>query len=164
MQQVLRLTLTAFLLLGSQAGSSAQDVAACKVPDAIASTHTPIPYRAISQRMSERGTTRLAVTIGRDGAPTEIAINESSGRPRLDNAAAAHIKARYRWAAGNCEPAIKRQIIVNWWIDGLRDARDTAWQNDTDAQIINVHTPFIRIWALDGPTSTSGSSIGAPPY
>jgi TonB family protein len=59
-----------------------------------------------------------------DGTLTDVAISKSSGSKRLDDTAAAHIKAHYRWEtlAESCNPAtINTTIIVNWLLDPPTD-------------------------------------------
>lgn len=71
-------------------------------PKSIDRTHTTPPYPALSQRLGEQGTTRLKVTVGTDGKPTEVSVDKSSGSNRLDQAAVAHVKDNWRW-----EPATR---------------------------------------------------------
>ena len=93
-------------------------VAACLVP--IMPTHSLIPYPSLSQRLSEQGTTTLAVSIGTDGAPASVTVNHASGGRHLDDAAVSYIKTHYRWQPPpeDCKPeATQAKIIVNWRLD-----------------------------------------------
>ena len=77
----------------------------------VAGTHTQTPYPPISQRLGENGTAELRVTVGADGAPSQIEIVGSSGSKRLDDAAAAHVKSVWLWQPRvGCGPA---QIMVH---------------------------------------------------
>ena len=71
-------------------------------PKAIAKTHTIPPYPALSQRLGEQGTTRLKLTVGVDGKPTDVTVAKSSGSTRLDAAAVQYVKDNWTW-----EPATR---------------------------------------------------------
>src|SRR5262249_13641837 len=58
--------------------------------DPVYKTHTIVPYSQYSQRDGERGTAILLVTIGTDGAPTDVAITRSSASRRLNDGAIEH--------------------------------------------------------------------------
>jgi len=83
-------------------------------PKEIAKTHTIPPYPALSQRLGEQGTTRLKVTVGVDGKPTEVTIDNSSGSTRLDAAALQYVKENYTWepATRDGKP-VSDTILVN---------------------------------------------------
>ena len=86
-------------------------------PAPIAATHTVPPYPALSVALAEEGVTLLQVRIGRDGVPIDAAVTQSSGSPRLDERAAAFVKAIYRWQAANsaCQPAeVAIPLRVDW--------------------------------------------------
>ena len=71
-------------------------------PKEIAKTHTIPPYPALSQRLGEQGTTTLKVTVGVNGKPTEVSIDNGSGSARLDQAALVYVRDNYTW-----EPATR---------------------------------------------------------
>jgi TonB family protein len=138
-----------FLLTGSLASSSAQEVAACKAPSAIQSTHTMIPYPPVSRRMGERGGSRFTVSIGADGGVTDVAVTTGSGSKRLDDTAAAHIKSHYRWQSipVGCKPSFV-EIVVNWWLDPLPTPTAIAVAGE-GVEVIDVRAPHIDIHIID---------------
>jgi protein TonB len=86
-------------------------------PKSIDRTHTIPPYPALSQRLGEQGTTRLKVTVGTDGKPTEVTVDKTSGSNRLDQAAVSHVKDNWRWepAMRNGQPVVETiQVDVVW--------------------------------------------------
>lgn len=104
----------------------AADTGPCTQPDQplrpIAATHTMPPYPELSVMTSEQGTTLLQVHIGADGVPGDVFVVQSSGSPRLDEAALTHVKAYWRWHAPvvGCQPtAMDGRIMVTW---DLKDA------------------------------------------
>jgi TonB family protein len=87
-------------------------------PSDIASTPPTIPYPPISLRLHEQGTTTLTVGMDPAGSPTEVALNQSSGVERLDNAAIAYVKDHYRRQKSDGQTsATKMTVIVVWRID-----------------------------------------------
>jgi TonB family protein len=151
-----------FLWVGPLASGSAQEAPACKSPIPVQSTRTMIRYRAISERMGERGATRLLIILGADGAPLDVSIAKSSGSQRLDNAAAAHIEMNYRWEAmpAGCSPAKRTvEIAVNWWLDPLPNP-SAIKADEAGIEVIDVRGQCIHLWAYDGPNG--GSSGSAP--
>lgn len=80
-------------------------------------TRTKPPYPAISQRMGEQGVTEMMVIVGPQGAPTSIEITKSSGSKRLDDAAVAHVQARWRWvpATSGGQPVPARAPVRVVW-------------------------------------------------
>jgi TonB family protein len=139
---------------------SAQEAPACKSSIPVQSTRKMIRYPAISERMGERGATRLIVSLGSDGTPTGVSISKSSGSKRLDDAAAAHIEMHYRWEAlpSGCSPAKRTfEIGVNWWLDPLPNP-SAIKADEAGIEVIDVRGQCIEIWAYDGPGwSSSGS-------
>jgi len=89
----------------------------------IMSTRTKPPYPTISQRLGEQGTTEMIVTIGTDGRVKAAEVTKSSGSKRLDDAAVAHVTARWRWNPPTQEgkPVEARQIVRVEWT--LKDAQ-----------------------------------------
>jgi TonB family protein len=87
----------------------------------IVPTHTPPPYPHLAQQIEEEGTTVLKVGIGADGTPTEVTVDKSSGALRLDSAAAAHVKAVWKWQpplGADCAPVGTSTLIsVAWHLD-----------------------------------------------
>ena len=55
------------------------------------------PYPELSQRLGEKGDVILTLTIGIDGKVSDVAIQKSSGFPRLDEAAASWVKGHWRF-------------------------------------------------------------------
>lgn len=86
-------------------------------PSDIASTPPPIPYPPISLRLHEQGTTKLTVGMDPAGVPTEVALNQSSGVERLDNAAIAYVKDHYRRQKSDGQSATQMTVAVVWRID-----------------------------------------------
>ncbi len=83
-------------------------------PKEIAKTHTIPPYPALSQRLGEQGTTRLKVTVGVDGKPTDVTVDNTSGSTRLDAAAVSYVKENWTWqpATRDGKPVVDT-ILVN---------------------------------------------------
>jgi TonB family protein len=124
----LRLWFAAWLILPAAPAFAAD--AACTTPDAplrpIMATHTQAPYPQMSVMTKEEGTTLLEVIIGTDGVPTDVKVVNSSGSLRLDEAAASHVKANWRWnpPVANCKPTtVTTRISVRW---NLQDANAAA--------------------------------------
>ena len=90
-------------------------------PKEITRTHTIPPYPALSQRLGEQGTTRLKVTVGTDGKPTEVSVSKTSGSNRLDQAAVGHVKDNWRW-----EPATKdgKAVVDTILVDLVWDLKN----------------------------------------
>jgi protein TonB len=62
-------------------------------------------YPALSARMHEEGTVGLKMIIGTDGVPKNVEVAQSSGKPRLDEAAVACVKTfRYTPAMKDGQP------------------------------------------------------------
>jgi outer membrane biosynthesis protein TonB len=80
--------------------------------DPIFKTHTLVPYPAESQRRRERGIAIFLVSIGTDGAPTNVAITRSGASQRLTDGAIEHIKAHWRWPASMQE--CPQAVTVIW--------------------------------------------------
>jgi protein TonB len=73
--------------------------------------HNPKPiYPAFSRRMNEEGKVQLRVRVGADGLPLDIEIKQSSGFPRLDNAARDAV-AKWRFV-----PAKRGDEAVESWV------------------------------------------------
>ena len=64
---------------------------------AVEGTHTAPEYPLLSRRLGEKGSVRLALTIGEDGMVADAAVLKSSGFARLDAAAAEWVKHRWRY-------------------------------------------------------------------
>ncbi len=69
------------------------DAAASREPD----------YPPVSRRLGEQGTVILAVTVEPNGRASDVKIVQSSGFPRLDQAAVEGVKANYRFAPGTLD-------------------------------------------------------------
>ena len=118
-----------------------------------------IPYPAISQRMGERGATRLTIALGADGVPVIVSVSKTSGSRRLDEAAVAHVEMHYRWEAlpPGCSPAQRNvDIGINWWLDPLPNP-SAIKAEEAGIEVIDVKGLCIEIWAYDGPVCSSGS-------
>jgi TonB family protein len=65
------------------------------------------PYPPESRAAGEEGTLTLSILIGEDGAVRDVKVLQSSGFPRLDQAAAAHAKQQWHFIPGrmNGKPA-----------------------------------------------------------
>src|SRR5260221_4794088 len=91
-----------------------------KSQDAISRPPPLIPYPPISQRLGEQGTTEVAVNLGSDGMVADVAISQSSGSERLDDAAVTYIRDRYRRrpALEVGKPTAARvTVVVVWRLD-----------------------------------------------
>jgi TonB family protein len=131
MKMIAILALAALLPFPAKMPSAAaEETATCatsgKSLQPIMSTHTLAPYPMQSVRGHEQGQTMLAVTIGIDGAPTDVTVTLSSGSERLDTAAVNHIKEHWRWQPPmeDCKPAIASEVVgVGWHIGGPPQAK-----------------------------------------
>lgn len=110
-------------LLFAQARTQAQDAPCAAHPGSpvlrpIVSTHTQPPYPDVATKLEEEGRTLVKVTIGPDGTPTDVIVENSSGSVRLDSAAAAYIKANWKWQpplGPDCAPVkAQTQVMVSW--------------------------------------------------
>ena len=121
-----------------------------KSQDPIASPPPLIPYPPISQRLGEQGTTELAVNMGSDGMVTDVAISQSSGSSRLDDAAVTYIKDRYRRqpALEDGKPtAAQVTVVIVWRLDTPGDKTTTMPRVDypTGAEILEIHAPHTDV-------------------
>jgi periplasmic protein TonB len=66
-------------------------------------------YPPASRRMDEQGAVRLRVMVDERGRPQEVQVAESSGFPRLDEAAVAAVR---RWVFA---PAVQDAVAVPTW-------------------------------------------------
>jgi protein TonB len=93
-----------------QAGSAAAQKISPPRFDA-AYLHNPKPeYPRLARRLGEQGTVLLDVYVGADGSPEKIALNASSGSPRLDRAARETVR---QW---KFVPARQGERPVGAWI------------------------------------------------
>lgn len=97
----------------------ARDAAACAQqlrPRPVMSTHQLPPYPEISVRLNEEGSTRLRVTIGNDGVPTDAVVEQGSGSQRLDEAATNFVKATWRWepVVNFCGAPVSMGVVIDW--------------------------------------------------
>jgi periplasmic protein TonB len=76
-------------------------------PVAIGPTHGAPPYPPLARRLGEQGNVILSLTIGTDGAVTDVQIANSSGSTELDQAAMEWVKAHWRY-----KPAIHNGVAV----------------------------------------------------
>lgn len=67
-----------------------------------AHSHDP-EYPLVSRRLGEQGSVVLQVMVGVDGKVTEAKIVQSSGFPRLDQAAVDGVKSNYRFHPGTSD-------------------------------------------------------------
>jgi protein TonB len=66
-------------------------------PMGIAATHTTPDYPPMSRRLDEEGAVRLKLSIAPDGNVNDASVEKSSGFLRLDDAAVAWVKMRWRF-------------------------------------------------------------------
>ncbi len=75
--------------------------------------NNPAPdYPRLSKKLHEQGTVRLRVEVSANGLAASVAVSQSSGYPRLDEAAVAAVK---RWkfiAAKQGDQPVAAQVIV----------------------------------------------------
>jgi protein TonB len=64
---------------------------------ALLATHTTPDYPPLSRRLGEQGTLRLKLTITVQGAVADAMVVNSSGHPRLDEAAVSWVKTHWRY-------------------------------------------------------------------
>ena len=77
------------------------------------------PYPPISKRLGEQGKVVHSVLIGADGLPISAKLVQSSGYPRLDEAAHAAIM-RWRYVPGKrngVAEAMSFNVPINWVLD-----------------------------------------------
>jgi periplasmic protein TonB len=74
---------------------------------ALLATHTTPDYPPVSRRLGEQGTLRLKLSINAQGAVSEAMVVNSSGHPRLDEAAIDWVKAHWRY-----QPAMRGPTAV----------------------------------------------------
>jgi TonB family protein len=67
-------------------------------PAAVMRTHTLPPYPTISQRLGEKGVTKLKLSIDGTGSVATATILKTSGSERLDEAAIEHVKHFWKYA------------------------------------------------------------------
>ena len=68
----------------------------------LAASHEP-EYPPVSRRLGEQGTVILEVTVEPSGRASAVKIIQSSGFPRLDEAAVNGVKANYRFTPGTLD-------------------------------------------------------------
>jgi TonB family protein len=85
--------------------------------DPIYKTHTLVPYSNEAQRRHEVGVSIFSVSIGEDGAPTEVTISRSSASQRLNDAAMEYIKRQWRWPSPmkSCGQATAQTPVSVYW-------------------------------------------------
>jgi TonB family protein len=76
------------------------------VVTALPASHGLPAYPKESLSGHEEGATIVRVTIGPDGAAADVAVDQSSGSERLDNAFVEKVKSTYRWQppTRDCKP------------------------------------------------------------
>lgn len=92
-----------------------------KILKPIISTHTLPHYPRSASSRDEQGITAVTVSVGTNGIPTDVAITQSSGSQRLDEAAVESAKT-YRWEPpfDDCKPAAAQALIITGWHIGKR--------------------------------------------
>ena len=60
-------------------------------------------YPPVSRRLGETGTVVLEALVDPSGRATDVKVVQSSGFPRLDQAAVDGVKANYRFAPGTVD-------------------------------------------------------------
>lgn len=68
----------------------------------LAASHQP-EYPPVSRRLGEQGTVILQVLVDPSGRATDAKVVQSSGYPRLDQAALDGVKSNYRFAPGTVD-------------------------------------------------------------
>ncbi len=136
-------------LLDKYTGPS-QSSSVVKSRDANAPPPPLIPYPPISQRLGEQGTTELAVNMGSDGMVTDVAISQSSGSSRLDDAAVTYIRDRYHRqpALEDGKPTAARvTVVVVWRLDTPVDKTTIMPRADypPGAEILEIYAPHIDV-------------------
>jgi protein TonB len=74
---------------------------------ALFATHTTPDYPPLSRRLGEQGTLRLKLSITPQGAVADAMVVNSSGHPRLDEAAVDWVKTHWRY-----QPAMRGPTAV----------------------------------------------------
>lgn len=92
------------LLVEPLAGSASGEMSSLKVTRRIDPVYPPA-----SRRMDEQGSVRLRVMVDERGRPQEVQVAQSSGFPRLDEAAVSAVK---RWVFA---PAVQGSVAVPVW-------------------------------------------------
>jgi protein TonB len=70
------------------------------------------PYPTTSRRLGEEGTVQLRVVVSAEGQPVSVDVHRSSGHPRLDEAAAAAVRAWRFVPARRGDTPIEAAVIV----------------------------------------------------
>jgi TonB family protein len=91
-------------------------------PIPVMSSRTPPPWPAISRELGEQGVTTLQVAVARDGRAGGVKITGSSGFPRLDQAAAGHVRENYLWQPLARAPA-KTTVRIVWDLGSAQNRR-----------------------------------------
>jgi protein TonB len=81
---------------------------------ALLATHTTPEYPSVSRRLGEQGTLRLKLTINAQGGVSDAMVVNSSGHPRLDEAAVDWVKAHWRY-----QPAMRGTTAVSSTADAV---------------------------------------------
>lgn len=68
----------------------------------LAASHTP-EYPPVSRRLGEEGTVVLQCLVEPNGRASDVKVLQSSGYPRLDQAAVDGVKENYRFAPGTVD-------------------------------------------------------------
>lgn len=126
------------LLLFFSSTSFAQDIPkTCADPNPavvpVTATHQTPPYPALSQFAGEKGETVLKVIIAEDGSVSDSVLYQTSGYPRLDDAAVSYVKKVWRWERPmrNCKPTtIETLVNVVWNLKG-ESPRDYPYIGET---------------------------------
>ncbi len=149
-----RFALAALTLLPLASGASAEGQSAmCQAPDRslrpILSTHT-LPYPPISSRLGEQGVTVVAVTVGSDGAPTDVIVKQTSCVERLDGAAEYYLKAHWRWQplTAGCKAATATVNVVWKIVDAPVPENGLTMLEGVET--ITVYTPLHKIKKMIG--------------
>ena len=133
-----------------QQGAPAQDL---KTANRVDPTYPPA-----SRRAGEQGTVRLKVLVDTNGRPSNVAVTQSSGFPRLDEAAVQAVR-KWRFEAatdGSKKIQAYTQVAVTF---KLTEAEQKAAKSlaadelDTPAALLPAPEPPVRAHAAAGGSS-----------
>jgi TonB family protein len=81
-------------------------------PLAMRSVRPDTDYPLVSQRRNEQGKVGLKVMLTEQGAMTDIVVAQSSGYPRLDEAAVRYMKTRWQYQPADKDKPMPASVQV----------------------------------------------------